>query len=92
MLYLANDLEHKELGTNIYDHNKDGKQTIDYIPNRLVIFSPSRHYNPVKKQFITHHNMEGNTTHEYRRLCLQSWYLSFCAKYPKYLRSGKNTP
>ena len=92
LLYLANDLEHKELGTNIYDHNKDGKQTIDYIPNRLVIFSPSRHYNPVKKQFITHHNMEGNTTHEYRRLCLQSWYLSFCAKYPKYFRSGKNTP
>jgi hypothetical protein len=91
LLYLAKDNNNKNLGTNIYDSKKNMIKNIEYIPNRLVIFSPSVDHDPENNKFISYHNMMGNTSINDRRYSIQSWYLTSNSGYKEYLRYGNNS-
>ena len=91
LLYLAKDNNHLDIGTNVYDNEKNLINNISYKPNRLLIFSPSKKNDPENNKFISYHNMQGETDINFRRYSFQSWYLTSNSGYGKYIRYGDNT-
>ena len=81
VLYFAQDDTQQNLGTRIYDSKKNYVTTIDYVPNRCLIFSPC------DKSW---HNMQGETSLDTRRCSIQSWYVNTYQKYSE-IRVGSNT-
>lgn len=71
----------KNLGTRVYNEKKKLEGIIEYKPNRMVVFAPS------KKSW---HNMEGTTDGE--RNSLQGWFLcSNKRKHGPKIRRGINS-
>lgn len=91
LLYLAKDNSNLNIGTNVYDHKKKLINNINYKPNRLVIFSPSKVHDPENNHYISYHNMQGETDINFRRYSFQSWYLTTKGGYSKYVRYGSNS-
>lgn len=69
VVYLAEDSKYLNLGTKIYDSNKNYIKTTQYKPNSVLIFAPSN--NNILK---TWHNMEMDLPN-YERKAIQTWFL-----------------
>jgi hypothetical protein len=91
LFYLPKDNNMSELGTNLYDHKKNFVKNTGYTKNKLVIFCPIQKHNPDNNQFISYHNMQGNTPFYFRRYSIQSWFTSYAGRGSGGNRSGKNS-
>jgi hypothetical protein len=81
VLYVPINNDNKELGTKVYDKKKNLVKSVEYIPNRCFIFSPST------KSF---HNMYADNCKKERH-SIQSWYFMKKSQLVKYIdRKGIN--